>query len=288
VTGARDQTIKVWALKSGRLLATFYGHRGSVLCLKFDKDWDVVKNRNEQPKKGFMVSGSSDRTVCVWDMWAGPKGEVTAEVRTVLRGHMGGVLDLRIDEQWIVSCSKDAVIRVWDRTTLELHRTMSGHEGPVNAVGLQNGKVVSASGDGKMMLWDIQSGERLRTFEGHDRGLACIEFKNDLIVSGSNDCKIKIWSASTGECLKTLVGHDALVRALAFDPASGRLVSASYDRTVKVWDLRTGRMVRQFKQNHVSHIFDVKFDVCRIVTTSHDQKIVVLDFSQDLDTALFV
>lgn len=90
--------------------------------------------------------------------------------------------------------------------------------------------------------------------------------QNDLIVSGSNDCKIKIWSASTGECLKTLVGHDALVRALAFDPASGRLVSASYDRTVKVWDLRTGRMVRQFKQNHVSHIFDVKFDVCRIVT----------------------
>ena len=103
VTGARDQTIKVWALKSGRLLATFYGHRGSVLCLKFDKDWDVVKNRNEQPRKGFMVSGSSDRTVCVWDMWAGPKGEVTAEVRAVLRGHMGGVLDLRIDEQWIVS-----------------------------------------------------------------------------------------------------------------------------------------------------------------------------------------
>ncbi|THH14827.1 hypothetical protein EW146_g5558 [Bondarzewia mesenterica] len=289
VTGSRDQTIKVWALHSGRLLATFRGHHGSVLCLKFDKDWDVVRkgDEGEGPKKGFMVSGSSDRTVCVWDIWVGTKGEIKAEVRAVLRGHMGGVLDLRIDQQWIVSCSKDAVIRVWDRSTLELHRTFCGHEGPVNAVGLQNGKIVSASGDGKMMLWDIHSGERLRTFEGHDRGLACIEFKNDLIVSGSNDCKIKVWSASTGECIKTLVGHDALVRALAFDPASGRLVSASYDRTVKVWDLRTGRMVRQFKHNHISHIFDVKFDVRRIVSTSHDQKIVILDFSQDLDAALF-
>jgi F-box and WD-40 domain protein 1/11 len=128
----------------------------------------------------------------------------------------------------------------------------------VNAVGLQSGsaslcgvgdtgtplahsgRVVSASGDGKMMMWDIESGERLRTLEGHDRGLACIEFKDDLIVSGSNDCKIKVWSASTGECVRTLVGHDALVRALSFEPRSGRLVSASYDRTVKVWDLRTG------------------------------------------------
>jgi F-box and WD-40 domain protein 1/11 len=84
-------------------------------------------------------------------------------------------------------------------------------------------------------------------------------------VSGSSDCTIKVWDAMTGECLRTLVGHDALVRALALDPASGRLVSASYDKVVKVWDLRTGRKVQQFKHNHLGHIFDVKFDIHRIV-----------------------
>ena len=86
-------------------------------------------------------------------------------------------------------------------------------------------------------------------------------------MSGSNDCKIKIWSASTGECLRDLTGHEALVRALSFDPRSGRLVSASYDRSIKVWDLATGRMIREFsgKEVHTSHIFDVKFDVSRIV-----------------------
>ncbi|KII91739.1 hypothetical protein PLICRDRAFT_51871 [Plicaturopsis crispa FD-325 SS-3] len=284
VTGSRDRTIKVWSLLNGKLLGTFFGHAGSVLCLKFDKDWDL----EDRSKPGFMVSGSSDCSVCVWELRTQRNGDVRADVSAVLRGHSGGVLDLRIDERWIVSCSKDAVIRVWDRTTLALHCTLRGHEGPVNAVGLQSGRVVSASGDGKMMLWDIHSGERLRTLEGHDRGLACIEFKDDLIVSGSNDCKIKVWNASTGECVQTLVGHDALVRALAFDPATGRLVSASYDKTVKVWDLKSGKMIREFRNCHVSHIFDVKFDVCRIVSTSHDQKIVVLDFSQGLDTALFV
>ena len=29
--------------------------------------------------------------------------EVRAEVKAILKGHSGGVLDLRIDEQWIVS-----------------------------------------------------------------------------------------------------------------------------------------------------------------------------------------
>lgn len=85
-------------------------------------------------------------------------------------------------------------------------------------------------------------------------------------MSGSNDCKIKVWSASSGACLRTLAGHDLLVRALAFDPRSGRLVSASYDKTIKVWDLHSGKMLREFRGAHVSHIFDVKFDHCRILT----------------------
>jgi len=121
-----------------------------------------------------MVTGSSDCSIIVWNLLAGGS---RAEVFAALNAHSGGVLDLRIDDKHIVSCSKDTLIRVWDRTTLELLATLEGHQGPVNAVGLQGNKVVSASGDGKMMMWDIATGERLKTFEGHDRGLACIEFK---------------------------------------------------------------------------------------------------------------
>ncbi|KAF9011845.1 WD40-repeat-containing domain protein [Cyathus striatus] len=306
ITGSRDQSIKVWSLRTGALLGSFSGaHMGSVLCLKFEHDWDRDgTSADGVRKKGFMVSGSSDCRICVWDLELGDEmiqGErsVKGTVRAVLNGHSGGVLDLRIDENWIVSCAKDATIHIYNRDTLRLHRVLRGHEGPVNAVGLQGNNIVSASGDGKMILWDIASGERKRTFEGHDRGLACIEFRGGVIVSGSNDCRIKVWNAHTGECVRTLVGHRALVRALAlgggdFDAGGegivgmqGRLVSGSYDKTVKVWDLASGRMVREFKGQHTGHIFDVKFDVSRIVSTSHDHNIVVLDFSAGLDTSLF-
>jgi F-box and WD-40 domain protein 1/11 len=99
ISGSRDQTIKVWDIQTGRCLGTFRGHHGSVLCLKFEKDWDIKGDG----KKGFMVSGSSDRKACVWDIWIGEGGEVRAQVRAVLRGHLDGVLDLRVDDQWIVS-----------------------------------------------------------------------------------------------------------------------------------------------------------------------------------------
>ncbi|KAF9777520.1 WD40 repeat-like protein [Thelephora terrestris] len=259
------------------------GHSDSVYCLEFDSKTNnhwltrqsyqslVIKDREtigffqasywqrslfeirqgldiDNPfAPGFMVSGSSDCSIIVWNLLANGR---RAEVSAILPAHMGGVLDLRIDDKHIVSCSKDTWIRVWDRSTLGLLTTFEGHQGPVNAVGLQGNRVVSASGDGK--------------------GLACIEFKGDLIVSGSNDCKIK------------------LVRALSFDPVTGRLVSASYDKSIKVWDLNTGKLITEFKNSHVSHIFDVKFDLRRIVSTSHDQKIVVLNFSEGLDTACSV
>ncbi|KAG8776443.1 hypothetical protein FRC12_000908 [Ceratobasidium sp. 428] len=282
VTGSRDRTIKVWSVRTGELRETLVAHEGSVLCLKVELGCGAGGG-------GFMCSGSSDRTVRVWEREGG-----VWVVRAVLSGHAGGVLDLRMDERWIVSCSKDTLIRVWDRQTLELHCVLRGHEGPVNAVGLQDGHVVSASGDGTMILWDIETGNRVRTFVGHDKGLACVEFKGDTIISGSNDRKIKVWNASTGECILTLPGHELLVRALAYDAVSGRLVSASYDRTIKVWDLsdcRDGggwKLVREFKNLHDSHIFDVKFDATKIVSTSHDQKILVLDFAYDVDGLLFI
>ncbi|KAG7095720.1 hypothetical protein E1B28_006433 [Marasmius oreades] len=292
-TGSRDRTIKMWDLTSGKCIGTFRGHKGSVLCLKFF--W-------LSEESGVMYSGSSDRTIFVWDVWLNRQG-TSAKVRTILRGHGGGVLDLAVDSQWVVSCSKDAAIRIWPRESIfpdkfgqgpTPYLTLEGHDGPVNAVGLDNGRVASASGDGKIILWDVETGARLQTLEGHERGLACIAFKHNLVVSGSSDRRIKIWSTETGACLCTLEGHEALVRALRFDAVRGILVSASYDRTVRVWDVgdvvRGGdelpqpKLLQDFRNVHTSHIFDVKFDHRRIISTSHDQKVVSVDFSKGLET----
>ncbi|KAL0946175.1 hypothetical protein HGRIS_012437 [Hohenbuehelia grisea] len=149
VTGSRDRTIKVWCVHTGRLLGTIRGHAGSVLCLKFDfgvpsphsiPSSGRANFLKQSPvwRSGFMVSGSSDCSVAVWDLFvrrmpgeeeagASDDGEsafevdaasmianvgdddrdhgdaARAELRTVLRGHTGGVLDLRIDDRWIVS-----------------------------------------------------------------------------------------------------------------------------------------------------------------------------------------
>lgn len=128
MTASRDRTLIVWSLhnrssassypstpntplatpttysvsRSPRL-ATLIGHRASVLCFKFDED--------------FLVSCGSDHALLVWDLsevkeveklMRGDEGNgeympLMIKPKRELRGHEGSVLDLKMDEDIIVS-----------------------------------------------------------------------------------------------------------------------------------------------------------------------------------------
>ncbi|GAA5924914.1 hypothetical protein JCM3775_006316 [Rhodotorula graminis] len=275
VSGSRDQTVRIWDLASGTTTATLKGHEGSVLCLQYDNK--------------ILVTGSSDSRVVVWDLVGDvATGRGRHEILRTLVGHSMGVLDLCFDDKWIVSCSKDTKTRVWNRSTGELYRVLHGHRGPVNAVQLHGDRVLTASGDALMKLWDVHTGATLRTFTGHSRGLACVNWgpSGKEFVSSSNDKTIKLWNADTGECIRTFTGHSDLVRGLAWDERSRRIVSGGYDHTTRVWDAETGEELHRFR-SHSSLVFDVAFSASAIVSSSHDKRILVMDFGVGLDVSKF-
>ncbi|BGP04453.1 hypothetical protein JCM10049v2_000254 [Rhodotorula toruloides] len=275
ISGSRDQTIRVWDIASGTTIHTLTGHEGSVLCLQYDSS--------------ILVTGSSDSRVIVWDLVGDEAtGKGKYEQKMTLVGHAMGVLDLCFDDKWIVSCSKDTTTRVWNRSTGELYRVLQGHRGPVNAVQLHGDHVLTASGDALMKLWDLHTGQTIRTFSGHSRGLACVHWapSGSHFVSSSNDKTIKLWNAETGECVRTFVGHTDLVRGLAYDEKSKMIVSGGYDRSTRVWDAETGREIHKFK-SHASLVFDVAFDASRIISSSHDKRILLMNFGVGLDVDKF-
>lgn len=241
-----------------------FSHTGSILCLQYDDD--------------IMVTGSSDYCLIVWDVKAGYKP--TRE----LRGHTQGVLDVCFDTKYIVSCSKDTTVKLWDRTTGQALRTLSGHRGPVNAVQLRGNLVVSASGDGIAKLWNLTSGLCIKEFPSKDRGMACVEFSPDsrTILAGGNDQVIYQFDTNSGELVRELRGHEGLVRSLHLDSSNGRVVSGSYDTSVKAFDLKTGQPVVNFTKWTSSWILSAKADYRRIIATSQDSRAVIMDFGYQL------
>ncbi|KAL8971311.1 MAG: hypothetical protein Q9183_001116 [Haloplaca sp. 2 TL-2023] len=305
LTGSRDRTIRVWDARtykclkilgvpsrnipislpalpttSGRRpfakqLSTQYRldshpvkpvmyHVGSILCLQYDDD--------------LMITGSSDFTCIMWDIKAG------WEPIKRVRYHNAGVLDVCFDQKHVVSCSKDTTVCLWDRQSGDLIHRLSGHRGPVNAVQLRGNLAVSASGDGVSKLWNLLSGSCIKEFPSKDRGMACVEFSPDslTIFAGGNDQVIYQFDASTGELLRELRGHSGLVRSLHLDSANGRIVSGSYDTSVRAYDVRTGDAVVEFVGWTASWILSAKMDYRRIIATSQDSRVVVMDFGYNL------
>jgi len=307
ITGSRDRTIRVWDLKTYKCIRVYGGpnhrptantpppmeerpervishaslngtkvgneiytvpadyHDASILCLQYDSE--------------IMVTGSSDYTCIVWDITG---DEYVPMYR--LRGHEAGVLDVCLDDKYIISCSKDAMIKVWDRKTGNCVRTLKGHRGPVNAVQLRGNFLVSASGDGVAKLWNLETGVSIKDFPSEDRGLAAVEFSDDAkyVLAGGNDHVVYKFDASTGELVHSRVKHDGLVRSLFLDAFNGRIVSGSYDQSIQVSDYETGQTYAVYKNWTTSWILSAKSDYRRVVATSQDGRTLILDFGHNV------
>ncbi|KAF7196352.1 Beta-TrCP [Pseudocercospora fuligena] len=235
VSGSRDKTIRIWDLNTQRMRGTpLIGHEASVLCLQFDPRPDE--------KHDIIVSGGSDNYIIIWKFSTGEK------MRLIHNGHTESVLNLRFDDRYLVTCSKDKTIKIWNRhdiaqndsiiptrvidtlgAELNLREndlisayspldTLVGHQAAVNAVQINGDVIVSASGDRTIKSWNIHTKKpgpnHRKSYTGHTKGIACVQFDGRRIVSGSSDNSVRIFDFETTAEVACLDGHSNLVRTV--------------------------------------------------------------------------
>ncbi|WWC92287.1 uncharacterized protein L201_007241 [Kwoniella dendrophila CBS 6074] len=286
ISASDDHSINVYETMGGHLRQRLDGHEGGVWTLEYKGD--------------TMVSGSTDRTVRIWDL------DEMKQVH-VFNGHTSTVRCLQIVEPvWnekdkefqppypmIVTGSRDATLRVWrlpekddqpyigaspsgnhedenapppDENPYHLH-LLEGHTQAVRALATHGKICVSGSYDMTVRVWDIVKGTCIHVLTGHEAKVYSIVYDQyrNRCASGSMDNTVKVWDVTTGECLHTLTGHTSLVGLLGISP--NYLVSAAADASLRVWNPETLE-VRHVLASHGGAITCFQHDETKVVSGS--------------------
>ncbi len=236
-SGHEDSQIRLWPLatfldKNRRELPTgparlLRGHNSRVRTMTID------------PNGQFLVSGSDDQRITLWDI-------ETGQMLSVLQGHSSRVWSVAItpDARRMVSVSEDETLRVWDTQSGACHQVLRGSISLLKALAFSpDGQLlISGSEDLRLCIWDVRNQQLLRTLHGHTHRIRSVAFSPDgvTIASGSEDESVRLWNAHTGKCLHVLQGHTHLVRAVAFSPDGQWLASAGYDGGIRLWEVASG------------------------------------------------
>ncbi|KAJ7690517.1 WD40-repeat-containing domain protein [Mycena rosella] len=249
---------------------------------KLIRHTDLVMSVAFSPDGKWIVAGSDDSTVRIWD------SETSATLGQPLTGHTNRVTSVAFspDGKWIVSGSHDSTVRIWDSETgTALGQPLTGHTNWVTSVAFSpDGKrIVSGSGDSTVRIWDLETGAVLgQPLTGHTGWVASVVFSPDgkRIVSGSGDSTVRIWDSETGTVLgQSLMGHTDRVTSVACSPDGKRIASGSRDSTVRIWDSETGAALGQSLTGHTDRVTSVAFspDGKRITSGSVDSTVHIWD-----------
>ena len=273
ISGSRDKTLILWALSNGKEtpLQKFVGHTDVVTSVAFSLE-----------KKDTFVSGSRDCKIILWKLTG--ERQVTAPFEP---SHTFAVNCVRISPngKYVLSCSADKTIKLWDQLNGKLIKTLEGHaDSVITAHFSHDGKsIVSASRDRSVKFWELHPGAMVKAFNGQNHVIDAIALSKDgsMICSGSHDKTIRVFDRNYGNLLKTFEGHKKEVKSVAFSPDRKLIASASFDNMVIIWDVENGICKNLFP--HKSFVNSVTFspDGKIIASGSLDKTIKLWDVEKE-------
>ncbi|KRW98951.1 WD40-repeat-containing domain [Pseudocohnilembus persalinus] len=213
-----------------KLYRVVAGHQGWIRCLAMD------------PGNQFIVTGSTDRTIKLWDMASG-------QLKLTLTGHISAVRGVLVSDRhpYLFSCGEDKAVKCWDLETNQIIRNYHGHLSGVYCMSMHPTLNVLATGgrDASVRIWDIRMKTQVHVLGGHENTVNAVTMQNEepQCVSGGSDNMVKLWDLRQGTSFKTLTNHKKGVRALVFHPKEYTFASGAADN-IKVWKCPEGEFLR--------------------------------------------
>lgn len=181
-----------------------------------------------------LASGSSDKTVCIWntDTW---------RCTRILREHTDGVNTVA----WSPDCTQlatgsfDKAVRVWNTITWRCVRVLEHATRVLSAAWSPDGRrIASGADDGAVRIWDTAREECVQTLGTLAQGANAVAWSPDggFLAAGSG-WGTTVWDTASWVCVWDTRGR--VTPSVIWSPDGQRLVSGVDDRGVCIWDMQS-------------------------------------------------
>ena len=226
-TGDDDGTVTIRRLPDMAVVSRF--------DLK-DLVWGMAFGRD-----GVLVTTTASGKVQSWDALSGRS--LAGPVET---GDTSSVVAVSPNGTRIATGGVNQVVRLWDSSLNPIATSPEKHDDQIMALSfLPDGRILSAGFDSELWRWSGAAGSDGR-LAGTEIGAGNAAFRSLAVspdgttaATGDTDGAILFWDTrGQGEDpggLPTLVGHVGEVRAMSYDVAGDRLLSADDKGQVRIW-----------------------------------------------------
>lgn len=187
ITSSEDHTLRLWDPDTGACRRTMASHTSRVTCFLL---------------LGLkLCSGSSDRTVCVWNLLA-PQ---YADCDRVFQHHTGTIHVLVHcgGSRFLTACN-DTKIRTFDARGNGCLRIYHGHQAAVYSLMYlaTQRRILSGNGHGNVLIHDFETGNVLEQLDLHKYWIEKLEFGTSFVACSSENfiafwLKEKSWNQPT-------------------------------------------------------------------------------------------
>nr|CAD1830536.1 unnamed protein product [Ananas comosus var. bracteatus] len=216
-------------------------------------------------REGYLLSGSYDSKICLWDLGGGANGGAILDAKNVFEAHE----DLVEDVAWHLkdgnifgSVGDDHKLMVWDlrsSTSKQPQQSIIAHPKEVNSISFSPFNewiLATASADTTIKLFDLRKlATSLHTFSSHTAEVLQVEWSPNhetVLASSSADRRVMVWDLSRigdeqseedaddgpPELLFAHGGHRANITEFSWNPDEQWVIaSVAEDNSLQIWQI---------------------------------------------------
>jgi WD40 repeat protein len=270
ITGV-GYNILIYETSTGNIIKTLTGHTNFINSLALSKN------------KKFIVSGSKDNTVKIWNI------ETENCIDTYNYTSSVKCVSISKNDSYIASTNGSYEIHIWninpnnldiiDRRTITIDNLIG-----VNSISLNHDGTQIATGtyNGRVSIFDTSNGNSIVVFNKHTAKVNSVSFSGNgrYLASASSDHTVKVWNVVNRSYIRNYQGHRHEVNTVSFNDDNTTIVSGGRDRRVIIWNLVENRIISVFENEFQINSISINSDATKIAYSESSSIIILNDAIQ--------